>query len=130
MSSQSLLLILGVVVLVALAIVVVFAMMGRRTTHGSKSIPESQQWIAQAKIEAGERESSPASEEIEQRVRNKLAAYPDLAHVKLDFASATDGSLEIWVDETHYHSITEISDERLHQAIQAAVQEWNDLKGG
>ena len=130
MLSQSLLLVFGVVVLVALVIIAAFALMTRRATRGPKPAPESQQWVAQAKVEADERESAPVSEEIEELVRAKLTAYPDLARVKLDFANAADGPLEIWVDQTHYHSVAEIPDERLRQAIQAAVQEWNDLKGG
>jgi hypothetical protein len=130
MLSQSLLLVFGVVVLVVLVIVAVFALMTRRATSGPKSAPESQQWVAQAKVEAGERESALVSEEIEELVRAKLTAYPDLARVKLDFASSSDGSLEIWVDQAHYRSVNEIPDARLRQAIQAVVQAWNDLKGG
>jgi len=128
MSSEMLLFV--VVAIVALVIVAVFALMTRRATRGPKPAPESQQWVAQAKVEADERESAPVSEEIEELVRAKLTAYPDLARVKLDFANAADGSLEIWVDQTHYHSVAEVPDERLRQAIQAAVQAWNDLKGG
>jgi len=128
MSSQILLFV--VVVIVALIIVVGFALMTRRATRGPKPAPESQQWVARAKVETGERESALVSEEIKELVRVKLAAYPDLARVKLDFATSPDGSLGIWVDQTHYHSVAEIPDERLRQAIQAAVQEWNDLKGG
>jgi len=128
MSSEMLLFV--VVVIVALVIVAVFALMTRRATRGPKPASESQQWVARARVEADERESAPVSEEIEELVRAKLTAYPDLAHAQLDFANAAGGSLEIWVDQTHYHSVAEIPDERLRQAIQAAVQEWNDLKGG
>jgi len=128
MSSEILLFV--VVVIVALIIVAGFALMTRRAASGPKPAPESQQWVAQAKVETGERKSALVSEEIEELARAKLAAYPDLAHVKLDFATFSDGSVEIWVDQTHYHSMAEIPDERLRQAIQAAVQEWNDLKGG
>ena len=130
MLTLSLLLVFGVVVLVALVIVAVFALMARRATRGPQSAPESQQWVAQARVEADERESAPVSEEIEERVRAKLAAYPDLAHAQLDFATAEDGSLEIRVHQTHYRSASEIPDPRLAQAIQDAVREWNDLKGG
>jgi len=128
MSSEMLLFV--VVAIVALVIVAVFALMTRRATRGPKPATESQQWVAQTKVEADERESALVSEEIEELVRARLTAYPDLARVKLDFATSSDGSLEIWVDQTHYHSVAEIPDERLHQAIQAAVQAWNDLEGG
>jgi hypothetical protein len=129
MESQTLF-VLGVVIVIALLGVVAFALATRRTTSSPKPTPQSQQWVAEAKIEAGERPSALVSEEIEELVRAKLAAYPDLANAKLDFATGPDGSLEIQVHQTQYHSVNEIPDQRLAQAIQAAVQEWNERKGG
>jgi hypothetical protein len=130
MSSETLLLVFGLVVIVAALAVIVFAVLSRRATSGPKPAPESQQWVAEAKVETGERSSALVSEEIEELARAKLAAYPDLAHAKLDFATAADGSLEIWVDQVHYHSVDEVPDERLRRAVQQAVQEWNARKGG
>jgi hypothetical protein len=130
MSSETLLLVFGLVVIVAALAVIVFAVLSRRATSGPKPAPESQQWVAEAKVETGERSSALVSEEIEELTRAKLAAYPDLAHAKLDFATAADGSLEIWVDQVHYHSVDEVPDERLRRAVQQAVQEWNARKGG
>ena len=130
MSSETLQLVFGLVVVVAVLAVIAFAVLSRRATSGPKPAPESQQWVAEAKIETGERPSAPVSEEIEELARAKLAAYPDLARAKLDFATAADGALEIWVDQVHYHSVDEIPDERLRQAIQQVVQEWNARRGG
>ena len=130
MSSEMALVIFGAAIVVALLGVVVFALMARRAASGPKPASESDQWVAEAKIKAGERASTPVSEEIEERARAKLAAYPDLASTQLDFATAADGSLEIWVDGAQYHSIDEVPDDRLRQATQAAVQEWNARKGG
>jgi hypothetical protein len=130
MSSETLLLVFGLVVIVAALAVIVFAVLSRRATSGPRPAPESQQWVAEAQVETGERPSAPVSEEIEELSRAKLAAYPDLARVKLDFANAADGSLEIWVDQVHYHSVDEVPDERLRRAVQQAVQEWNARKGG
>jgi hypothetical protein len=126
MESQTWLIIVGVMFVFLLVIIAAFALVNRRATGGSNPAPVSQQWVAGAKIEPGERESSLVSEEIEELVRAKLAAYPDLAHAKLDFGSTADGSLEIWIDQTHYRSAEEIPDPRLRQAVQAAVREWND----
>jgi len=128
MESQTWLIIVGVMFIFLLIIIAAFALMNRRATGGPKSAPESQQWVAEARIEPGEHESSLVSEEIEELVRAKLAVYPDLAQAKLDLGSAADGSLEIWVDQTRYHSAEEIPDPRLRQAVQAAVREWNDRK--
>jgi|GEM_PF-1446067 len=130
MTAETLLLVLGVVIVVALLVIAAFALMSRRATSGLKPAPRSQQWVAEAKIETGERPSAPVSEAIEELTRAQLTAYPDLARVKLDFANAADGSLEIWVDQAHYHSVDEVPDERLRRAIQQAAQEWNARKGG
>lgn len=130
MMFETLLFAVGAVMVIALLVVATFALMTRRATRGPKPAPISQQWVAEAKIEPGERPSAPVSEAIEELVRAKLAAYPDLARAQLDFASAADGSLEIWVHQTHYHSVSEIPDPRLAQAIRDAVREWNDRKGG
>jgi hypothetical protein len=126
MSSASLLFIVGAVIVVALLVIAVFALMTRRATSGPKPAPASDQWVAEARSEAGERPSALVSEEIEELTRAKLVAYPDLARAKLDFATAADGTLEIWVDQTHYHSVDEVPDPRLRQAIQAAVRAWNE----
>jgi hypothetical protein len=130
MSSEMALVIFVAVIFVALLGVAAFARVTRRAASGPKPAPESEQWVAEAKIKAGERASALVSEEVEELARAKLVVYPDLASTQLDFATAADGSLEIWVDGTQYHSIDEVPDDRLRQAIQAAVQEWNARKGG
>jgi len=130
MSLQTMELAFGIVVAVAVLVVIAFAVMSRRATSDPRPAPVSQQWVAEAKVETGERPSAPVSEEIEELTRAELTAYPDLARVKLDFANAADGSLEIWVDQVHYHSVDEVPDDRLRRAIQQAVQEWNARKGG
>jgi hypothetical protein len=43
----------------------------------------------------------------------------------LDFGTAIDGSLEIWVDGERYNSVEEIPDERIRRAIAEAVEKYN-----
>jgi uncharacterized SAM-binding protein YcdF (DUF218 family) len=77
-----------VVVIVALIIVAGFALMTRRATSGPKPALESQQWVAQAKVETGERKSALVSELV-----NLLSARPQwrqgfLQHVPVNASAA------------------------------------------
>jgi hypothetical protein len=69
--------------------------------------------------------AAPASEAIEERVNRLLAAVPGQAESRVDFGTAADGSLEIWIGEERYTSIEEVRDPRVRQAIQDAVAAYN-----
>ena len=91
----------------------------------SEQPPKSLAAVSDARLDAGELPASPISEQIEEMVKQQLAQYPDLSQVKLDFATASDESLEIWVDDQRYTQVDEIPDERIRSAISEAVQTFN-----
>jgi hypothetical protein len=70
-------------------------------------------------------EAAPASEAIEEMVNRRLAEMPEMAGARVDFGTAADGSLEIWVGEERYASVDQVRDPRIRQAIQDAVAAYN-----
>ena len=72
-----------------------------------------------------EHQAAPASEAIEELVNRKLAGIPGLGGTRIDFGSAADGSLEIWIGDQRYTSIDEIPDQRIQQAVREAVASFN-----
>jgi hypothetical protein len=75
---------------------------------------------------AGEEfQAAPISEAVEDLVNQRLAAMPGLAGTRVDFGTAADGSLEIWIGEQRYTSVDEIGDRRIRQAVQDAVASYN-----
>jgi hypothetical protein len=74
--------------------------------------------------EHGERLAAPFAEQIEDIVRAKLQASPELQEYKIDFGTDKDHTLEIWVNEKKYKSISELPDERLKQAMREAIQQF------
>ncbi len=81
--------------------------------------------LPDAHLDKGEEQASPISEQIEEMVRKQLAAFPDLAKQVVDFGSAADGSLEIWIADKRYTSVDDIPDARVREAISEAVKEFN-----
>jgi hypothetical protein len=81
--------------------------------------------VTDARYEPGERAAALVSEQIEEMVKQKLAGYPDLNKLKIDFGTAPDGSLEIWVGETKYNSVDAIADSRIRDAVKASVDSFN-----
>jgi hypothetical protein len=73
--------------------------------------------------DAGERLASPFAEQIEDILRAKLDSDP-FNKFEIDFGSAKDGSLEIWVNGKMYASVDEIPDAGLKQAFHEAVEKW------
>jgi len=71
--------------------------------------------------DAGERIAAPFAEQIEDILRAKLESDP-FNKFEIDFGSAKDGSLEIWVNGTMYASMDEIPDAGLKQAFHEAVK--------
>jgi hypothetical protein len=45
--------------------------------------------------------------------------------VRVDFATAHDGSLEIWIGDDRYTSVDAIPDPRVRQAVADAVAAFN-----
>ena len=74
--------------------------------------------------EHGERLAAPFAEQIEDIVRAKMQADPELAEIKIDFGTDKDSTLEIWVNEKKYKSISELPDERLKRIMREAVQRF------
>ena len=109
-------------------LLVIWAIVVRRRTkeiEEGELPPESLSAISEAKIEPNEQAASLVSEQIEEMVKRRLASYPDLADVKLDFATAPDESLVVWVNDQSYSDIDQIPDERIRSAISEAVESFN-----
>jgi hypothetical protein len=128
MSNVTQLIILIAVPLAAAALLVagyaLFVNSRRGRLSGGEPGPASAQ-IADARLDEGERPASLVSEQIEQMVRARLAEHPDLADVSLDFGAAGDGSIDIWVSGEQYDNPDDIPDERIREAIRAAVEAFN-----
>lgn len=113
-----------------LALVVVYAVRavaGRRRAGSTATRPFSSSAQSMDAIPgaAGERVASPAAEQIEEMVRQRLGRFPDLAATPLDFGTGPGGELEIWVGESRYGSVEEIPDVRIRQAVAEAVEVFN-----
>ena len=74
--------------------------------------------------EHGERLAAPFAEQIEDIVRAKMQADPELAEIKIDFGTDKDSTLEIWVNEKKYKSISDLPDERLKRIMRDAVKRF------
>ena len=77
--------------------------------------------------DAGEKIASPFAEQIEDILRAKLESDP-FNKFDIDFGSAPDGSLEIWVNGSMYQSVDGLPDEGLKNAFRNAVKEWERLR--
>jgi hypothetical protein len=112
--------------LLALMIVAIFALfISRRRIPQATMAEENQALITDARYEEGERPSSLISEQVEEMSKRRLAQYPDLANVKLDFGTMPDGTIDIWVDGEQFDDIEDIPDDRIRKAIKEAVEELN-----
>ena len=116
-------LLIGIVILA-----VIWAMVVRRKTaqvEAGELPPESLSAVSDAKIEADELPASLVGEQIEEMVKQRLASYPDLADVKLDFATGPDESLVIWVNDQSYTDMDRIPDDRMRAASSETVETFN-----
>ena len=120
-------LLIGLLIGIVLLLVIWAIVVRRRTKEIDEGElpPESLEAVSDAKIEPNEQAASLVSEQIEQMVKERLASYPDLADVKLDFATGTDESLVVWVNDQSYSDIDQIPDERIRSAISEAVETFN-----
>ncbi len=76
----------------------------------------------------GEKLAAPFAEQIEDILRAKAENDPYLKSFKIDFGTADDGSLEIWVDGTKYDGVASLPDEKLKETLLQAVKDWNSRK--
>ncbi|MFV1858131.1 MAG: hypothetical protein ACC647_02140 [Anaerolineales bacterium] len=116
-------LLIGIVILL-----VIWAIVVRRRSAKIKAgevLPESLGAVSEAKLEADELPAALVSEQIEEMVKQRLASYPDLSDVKLDFATGAEKSLVIWVNDESYTDIDRIPDDRIRAAISEAVETFN-----
>ena len=75
--------------------------------------------------ESDELQAAPASELIEDIVKQKLQEHPALRDVVVDFGATMDGSLEIWIDSERYLNVGDIPDKLIREAIAEAVEDFN-----
>ena len=73
----------------------------------------------------GEKVAAPFTEQIEDIFRAKIAANPDLNHYQIDLGSASDGTLEFWVNDKKYTNVNDLPDNKLKQAFRDSVVKWN-----
>ena len=116
---------LGVVLIIAsvLAGLGFRAMAGR--TRAWPRMPGSSQSPLSGPTGTGERLASTAIERIEEQANQTLGRTAGLEGTRLDFGTAADGSLEIWVDDRRYDSLGDIPDARIRKAIEDAVAAFN-----
>ena len=74
---------------------------------------------------AGERLASAPAELMQAIIRREMASDSAFAGRSIDFGTAPDGSLEIWVDGQSYAGVDQIPDVRLRELIARAAEEFN-----
>jgi hypothetical protein len=124
------LIVVGVFLLVLFAVALIFGtLMQRRQGDTKAASPPSPDWVdslSQTAASDGERLASSISEEIEDLVQARLEADPTLKDLKVDFGTATDGTLEIWLNDERYLGLDAIPDERIRSIILEAVAAYNE----
>ena len=76
----------------------------------------------------GEKVAAPFAEQIEDILRAKAKSDPYLQSLDIDFGTAADGGLEIWVNGTKYDGVASLPDEKLKETLLQAVKDWNSRK--
>ena len=95
-----------------------------RRSRGFKS-GEALEAIMDAQLDEGERRATIISEQIEEMVKAILETEGTKIESEIDFATASDGSLEIWIDDVSYTEVEEIPDLRIRDAVKQAVEDFN-----
>jgi hypothetical protein len=95
-----------------------------RRSRGFKS-GEALEAIMDAKLDEGERRATIISEQIEEMVKKILEAEGSSLKSGIDFATAEDGSLEIWIDDEKYTEVDDIPVHEVRAAVKKAVEEFN-----
>ncbi len=76
----------------------------------------------------GEKVAAPFAEQIEDILRAKAENDPYLKSLDIDFGTAADGGLEIWVNGTKYDGVASLPDEKLKETLLQVVKDWNSRK--
>ncbi len=76
----------------------------------------------------GEKLAAPFAEQIEDILRAKAESDPYLKSFDIDFGTAPDGGLEIWVNGTKYEGVASLPDEKLKKTLLQVVKDWNSRK--
>ena len=76
----------------------------------------------------GEKVATPFAEQIEDVLRAKVESDPYLKSFTIDFGTAADGGLEIWVNGEKHDGVANLPDEQLKQSLLEAVKDWNSRK--
>lgn len=79
-------------------------------------------------LDEGEKIAAPFAEQIEDVLRARVASDPALKSFDIDFGTAEDGSLEIWVNGEKYAGVANLPHEDLKAALLQVVKEWNSRK--
>jgi hypothetical protein len=122
----------SVIYILGILFVVIVLLLGIRKASGYRArsseaspLERLNPLLSDVVLEEGEEQASPISEQIEGMVQIRLAEYPDLAGQVVDFGSAADGSLEIWIADKRYTNVDDIPDARVRDAISEAVETFN-----
>ncbi len=115
----------GVVGAVLLIVFIAWNIIVRRRRVAYHYTPSSLDDVADAQIEKGEFSSSIISEQIEEKVKQILEEQGLSLGDELDFGTASDGSLQIWVSGQAYDELDEIPDSSVRDAVKKAVDEFN-----
>jgi hypothetical protein len=118
-----------VIVLLIAGGVLVASLVLRALPHQRDQMVKPPQWLGRLSTrdaQAGEEEQATIiGEQIEDLVRKRLNAEPSLDGVSVDFGTAPDGGLQIWVDGDLYTEVDQIPDAKIRAAIAEAVAEFN-----
>jgi hypothetical protein len=118
-------LIVGVVMLAALLLAVGFQMLRGRVL-GAAAVMRALAPRARS-LAAGEaeRQASAAAEALQAIVQRHMTADPAFAGQSLDFGTAPDGSVEVWLNGQAYAGVDRIPDPRLRELIARSADEFN-----
>ncbi|HSB89524.1 MAG TPA: hypothetical protein VLD63_05800 [Anaerolineales bacterium] len=117
-------LLVGLVVTLFIVFAVLAAVRSARIISSSARRPTGSSVPASSSSPSGERLASTSSEAIEELV-NQALVKAGVNGVRVDFATAHDGSLEIWIGDDRYTSVAAIPDPRVRQAVADAVTAFN-----
>jgi len=117
-------LLMGLAGFVFVLFVVGLVWRGSRGASSTASGRAREERPPQAGAREGERLAAASSEAIEE-LANQALAKAGLTGLRVDFGTAHDGSLEIWIGEDRYTSVDSIPDERVRRAVAEAVASFN-----
>jgi len=117
--------IVGVVMLAALLIAVGFQKLRGRGLSAATGIRAKAPRPVSLAAGETDRQASAAAEALQAIVRRRMAADPAFAEESLDFGTAPDGSVEVWLNGQAYAGVDQVPDQRLRDLIAQAADEFN-----